>query len=153
MELRTEIEIAAPPATVWAVLTDTKAYHEWNPFITTLEGRLEEGAELTVVVSPPDSTDMRFHPLVVRCAQNEELRWRGKMIANFVFAGEHFFQLKPVGDKCTRVVHGENFSGFLVKLLKRQLTQTARGFVFMNQALKLRAEAAEQEHNMTPKVS
>lgn len=141
MQLRTEIEIAASPSAVWGVLTDTHSYHEWNPFITTLEGELLPGSELTVVVSPPDGTDMRFHPLVLRCVENEELRWRGKMIANFVFAGEHFFQLKELGENRTRVVHGENFSGFLVKFVGRQLTQTARGFVFMNQALKRRVES------------
>jgi len=38
-------------------------------------------------------------------------------------------------------VHGEDFKGLLVRFLGQQLTATARGFVFMNQALKRRAEA------------
>ena len=36
-ELRREIEIAAPPERVWAVVTDFAAYPEWNPFIRRLD--------------------------------------------------------------------------------------------------------------------
>jgi uncharacterized protein YndB with AHSA1/START domain len=39
-ELSTEIEIDAPPADVWRVLSDSEAYPEWNPFIRKLEGDL-----------------------------------------------------------------------------------------------------------------
>ena len=40
MELSHEIEIAAPPERVWAVLTDFAAYGEWNPY-QTIEGELK----------------------------------------------------------------------------------------------------------------
>jgi len=141
MQLRTEIEISAPPSVVWDILVDGGRYHEWNPFITTLEGKLEQGETLNVVVSPPDSSDFRFRPEVLRSEPGEELRWRGKILANFLFVGEHYFELLDLGNGSTRFTHGENFAGFLVRFLGKQLTETARGFVFMNQSLKRRAES------------
>lgn len=36
--ITTEIEIAAPPDAVWAVLVDYDRYSEWNPFISKLSG-------------------------------------------------------------------------------------------------------------------
>jgi Polyketide cyclase / dehydrase and lipid transport len=41
-ELRREIDIDAPPAAVWAVLTDTRSYSEWNPFMPHLAGELRD---------------------------------------------------------------------------------------------------------------
>ena len=141
MQVRTEIEIAAPPSVVWAVLIDASRYHEWNPFITTLEGALEEGAVINVVVSPPDSSDFRFRPRVLKSETEEELRWRGKVLADFLFAGEHYFQLESLANGNTRFTQGEDFEGYLLRFLGRQMTATAQGFVYMNQALKRRAEA------------
>ena len=42
-EIRTEIDIEAPPDEVWAQLADLDAYAGWNPFITTAEGAAEAG--------------------------------------------------------------------------------------------------------------
>jgi hypothetical protein len=141
MDLRTEIAISASPEQVWSVLTDTGRYHEWNPFITTVEGTLELGQDLTVVVSPPGRSDFRFRPHVTVAKAGEELRWKGKLVAEWLLTGEHFFRLLPQADGTTRFVHGEDFRGFLTKFLGPQMTATARGFVFMNQALKQRVEA------------
>jgi uncharacterized protein YndB with AHSA1/START domain len=45
--LEARIDIDAPVDRVWAVLRDTAAYAEWNPFICTLEGALQPGSRLT----------------------------------------------------------------------------------------------------------
>jgi hypothetical protein len=141
MELRTEVEIDAPPALVWEVLTDTASYHEWNPFVQSIEGTLAAGQRVSVLITPPESSDYRFRPEVIRVVPEEEIRWRGKLLFAFLFSGEHFFQLKALPDGRTRFVHGEDFTGLLLGLLGRKLTLTARGFVFMNQALKKRVES------------
>jgi len=141
MQLRTEIEIDAPPAVVWEILIDGSKYHEWNPFITTLDGELVAGQHLNVVLSPPDGSDFRFRPRLLRCEPEKELRWRGKVLGEFLFSGEHYFLLEQGQAGRVRLVHGEDFKGILVRFLGQQLTATARGFVFMNQALKRRAEA------------
>jgi hypothetical protein len=145
MELRTEIEIEAPPAAIWKVLTDFARYPEWNPFIPEISGQLEVGSELQVVIAPPDSSEMRFRPTLLALKPDEELRWRGKLFVSGLFDGEHFFRLIAISSHRTRFVHGENFSGILVKMFRKTLTQTARGFVFMNQALKRRVETSSRD--------
>lgn len=141
MQLRTEVEIDAPPGAVWSVLTNLDAYHEWNPFITSLRGELREGATLSVTIAPPESSELHFQPTLLTVRSEQELRWRGKVLFNWLFSGEHFFELSPVaGGQRTRLVHGEDFSGVLLRFVGHQLTRTARGFVFMNQALKSRVE-------------
>ena len=50
-ELHTEIEIAAPPERVWAVLTDFGSYPEWNPFIRQISGHPAVGSHLDVRAS------------------------------------------------------------------------------------------------------
>jgi len=139
MQLRTEIEIAAPPEKVWKVLTDFAAYPEWNPFIVSVRGKPILGARLAVVISPPERSEMRFNPEVVRAEPNRELRWRGVLWFSWLFCGEHIFRVEPSSDGHTRFMHGEDFSGWLLRFLP--MTNTARGFVFMNQALKRRVES------------
>jgi hypothetical protein len=139
MQLRTEIDIDAPPQKVWEVLTDFRAYPEWNPFITSAEGRARVGQRLELVMSPPQSREMKVAPEVLRAEPFVELRWKGVVYFEWLFVGEHFFRLKDLGTNQTRLVHGEDFSGWLVKMIP--FTNITRGFVFMNQALKKRAEA------------
>lgn len=141
MQLLTEVEINAPRKAVWDVLTHFQAYHEWNPFITTLMGPMKVGERISVTISPPESSDFRFTPVLLTYEEEKEIRWRGKMFASFIFGGEHYLTLHDVGNGRTRVVHGEEFEGFLLKFMKREMGATARGFALMNQALKRRVEA------------
>lgn len=141
-ELRTEVEIDAPRERVWSVLTDFARYHEWNPFITGVEGRLERGARLRVTISlPEDGGQHTFRPTIVRCEPGEELRWLGHLLIKGLFDGEHFFRLDSIGDNRTKFVHGEDFGGVLLRFMGNTLTLSARGFAYMNQALKRRVEA------------
>lgn len=140
-ELRTEVEIDAPPERVWSVLSDFARYHEWNPFITRVEGELREGARISVTMSLPEGGEHTFRPTIARASPAQELCWLGHVLVKGIFDGEHFFRLEALESGRTRVVHGENFSGFLLRFMGRTLTLTARGFVYMNQALKRRVEA------------
>ena len=47
---RAEVEIAAPPEAVWAVLVDLPRYAEWNPFTTEVRSSLEPGAPVDMRV-------------------------------------------------------------------------------------------------------
>lgn len=140
MELRTEIEIAAPPARVWEALTDFSAYHEWNPFITSIGGDLAVGGKLAVTVCPPEGDDFSFRPEVLVFDEPRELRWRGKLWFRGLLDGEHFFQCHEAEGGHTRFVHAENFDGLLLKFMGDRMQHVARGFVYMNQALKRRVE-------------
>ncbi|WP_174296581.1 SRPBCC domain-containing protein [Sphingomonas bacterium] len=137
----TSIEIAAPPERVWRILTDFSAYPEWNPFVQSISGTVKPGEKLSVSIRPPGGRTMAFKPTVLVARNNQELRWRGRLILPGLFDGEHFFQLSPAKDG-TLLKHGENFSGLIVRMMgSSTFEQTGRGFAAMNEALKKRAEA------------
>lgn len=137
-ELRTEIEIDAPPAAVWAVLADFPRHSEWNPFIRSIEGELKAGAHLAVRIHPPGGKAMTFEPELLEVVPNEELRWVGRVLVRGIFDGEHIFELTPIDNgERTRFVQREEFTGVLVPFLWRSLdTDTRRGFEEMNLVLK-----------------
>lgn len=143
-ELRTEIEVDAAPARVWAVLTDLASYPDWNPFITSSEGPLAVGERLVNRLEPPGGRTVTFTPTVTELDEGRVLEWLGRLGLPGVFDGRHRFELFPEGDG-TRLVQAERFTGVLVPFLWRSLrTSTLAGFEAMNAALKVRAEATAE---------
>lgn len=137
--METQIGIEATPEKVWAVLSDTKTYHEWNPFIRTIEGDLVQGERLKNTMTPLNGGTMVFRPVVLVAESNRELRWLGRLSLPRLFDGEHYFLLK-IQDGGTRLVHGENFCGIL--LWGIGIERFRKSFETMNAALKARVEAA-----------
>ncbi|MFQ5998554.1 MAG: SRPBCC family protein, partial [Candidatus Bathyarchaeia archaeon] len=137
-EIVTEIDINASPSRVWQILTEFSAYPNWNPFARRIEGKLEVGSKLEVVLKPPKAKGMTFRPVVLKAKPNEEFRWLGKLGGlGFLFTGEHFFILKPTRENATRLVHGEKFTGLLTSLLWKSIdTDSRQGFIQFNEALK-----------------
>jgi hypothetical protein len=139
-ELRREIDIDAPPSAVWAVLTDTGSYPDWNPFIRRFSGDLRKGAKLDVRIEPPGGRAMTFKPTVLTVENERELRWLGRFLLRGLFDGEHIFELEALGDGRTRFTQAERFTGILVRAFGSTLDKTELGFEQMNAALKARAE-------------
>ncbi|MGB3440930.1 MAG: SRPBCC domain-containing protein [Actinophytocola sp.] len=138
--IRTETEIDAPPAAVWAVLTDFAAYPKWNPFITEASGTLAVGEILSVHMVPGgDRKPETFTPEVRSVREHTELVWLGALRWSWLFSAEHRFTLSEVGG-ATRFVQSEVFLGILVPLLRTTIDQTERDFRTMNAALKERVE-------------
>lgn len=140
-ELKTMIEIDASADAIWTVLTDFSRYHEWNPFIRSIRGKAKLGERLEIFIQPPGGNGMTFHPVILALQPKYELRWMGRLILPGVFDGEHQFQIEPIGERRTQLIHREVFSGLLVPLLWKNLdTQTRQGFEEMNHALKSHVE-------------
>lgn len=140
-ELRTEVEIDAPVSHVYRVLTAFEHYPEWNPFITAISGQLLSGQTLAVEMSLPEGKTYLLKPRLTVVSPDHELRWRGDFLLPALLQADHFFQLSERGEARTGFVQGENLSGLLLRFAGSSLTQAARGFVYMNQALKKRAES------------
>jgi hypothetical protein len=143
-ELRSEIEIHAPAERVWHILTDFGNFPQWNPFVRKAGGKLLAGERLEVTLQPSGSGKMTFHPVVLRVEPDRELRWSGHLFVSGLFDGEHIFTIEPLGINRVLFIQREIFTGLLVPLFARGLdNDTRRGFEEMNQALKVRAEHAE----------
>lgn len=141
-ELRTQIKINATPEKIWGVLTDFKAYPEWNPMIKSFKGNLTQGEKVTVRLEQPGSSAMTFQPTITQVIPNQTFRWQGHLFIRGLFDGEHFFEIKDNGDGTSTFIHGENFGGILIPLFKKMLdVNTKRGFEMMNEELKKRCEA------------
>ena len=121
---------------------DFEHFPDWNPFILSLKGNAETGANLITVIHPPGSRAMTFKPVVLKAEAGREFRWLGKLFLKGLFDGEHYFLIEPVNDKSTRFVHGEIFKGILVPLFNKIFIQTRSGFELMNEALKKRCETS-----------
>jgi hypothetical protein len=132
------VDIQAPAATVWQVLTDTDRYQDWNPFMPRLSGRLAPGERLTITVRPGTRT-MTFRPTVLAVEDGTLICWRGRLGMPGLFDGEHELHLEPTADGGTRFVQRESFTGLLVPMMPRVLDDTATGFAAMNAALRDRA--------------
>jgi len=141
MEIRSELEIAAPATEIWGILTDFPRYQEWNPFITEIKCDGIVGNPLELLLSLPAGRDHRLKARLLRIETDYELRFRAHLLFPGLFDGEHFLRVQALAAKRTRFVQGENFSGVLLRFSGRTLTQVARGFDYMNEALKRRAEA------------
>lgn len=136
--LRTEITIAAPPAAVWAVLTDTAAYPSWNPFIRRVEGTFTPGTRITTAMHPGGADKgMTFTPLVLQADADRALRWRGRLFAPRIMDAEHSFVLEPTAND-TRLIHSETFHGIAMWAFKANSFRP--DFDAMNAALKSRVE-------------
>lgn len=141
-ELVTCIDILAPPARVWGVLTGFAAYPEWNSFLSSVQGDLRLGARLVIRLAPPGKPAVTVRPTIAALEPQRRLVWRGFALAPGFFDGEHSFELAPLGDAACRLIHAERFSGVLVPIVGPLLLDATRqGFINMNNALKLRAES------------
>lgn len=133
-EIITEKVIKAKPHEIMSVLINTKRYPDWNPFIAEVIGDLKKDKRIRITITPPNSSRMTFFPEILSVT-DDEIRWRGKFLIKGLFDGEHYFRLIRINESETKLIHGEIFSGILVKFLPKVFVNTETGFQQMNEAL------------------
>lgn len=135
-EIKTSIDISAPPETIWKILTDFEDYENWNPFITKISGEKREGGKLKALIG-----GMKFTPLILKYVDKKELRWLGILYFKGLFDGEHSFQIIDNKNGSCTFLQEEKFNGILVGLFAKKLdNDTKSGFIDMNLKLKELAE-------------
>ncbi len=141
-EISTSIVINSSPSVIWEILMNFDNYPNWNPFILSISGNPKVGEQIEAKIQPPDAKAMIFKPLVLVNESEKEFKWLGKLWVKGLFDGEHRFQLIDNQNGTTTFIQSEKFKGILVPFLKKMLDQkTLKGFIGMNEALKLRAES------------
>lgn len=88
-----EIEIAAPPEAVWAVLTDTERYAEWNPTQVEIRGAHAVGSKLVAVFDAPEVTPFEVELTVSEMDAPHLLRQRGGVPGIITF--DHRWMISP----------------------------------------------------------
>lgn len=115
MDIFTDIEISAPIADVWRVLTDFAGYADWNPVMRRISGRAEVGSKIRIWLGlGPIKVPMDAE--VLTADHERELCWIGPPFSQLrpLVSGRHYFQLHDNGDGTVHLAHGEVFTGWLI---------------------------------------
>ncbi len=139
-EFLSHIEIEASADRVWKVLTDFRAYPEWNSMMWPNGDQVTPGARLRVRVKMGRWLRFTFRPIIQKADPGRELCWKGRLPARLL-QGLHSFIIEPLEDKRVRFVHREVLTGFLVPLYVWIMSAWIRNaYEGMNRELKSRAE-------------
>jgi uncharacterized protein YndB with AHSA1/START domain len=122
-ELHLTIDIAAPAAQVWAVLTNFDAYPRWHPYISSANGELVAGGRITARTAGggPMSVDATVvevdapHLLIFEGGDPEHILVR------------HTWKLTALPDGSTRVADTERFQGPAASAMFAQHSEAMRG--------------------------
>lgn len=99
-----EVEIAAPPEAIWAVLTDTARYSEWNPTQVEVRGTHRVGESVSARFAAPGGEVLEIEMTVRDLRTAQLLRQVGGVPGVITF--DHSWILKPVNGG-TRVIQHE----------------------------------------------
>ncbi|MEM9631495.1 MAG: SRPBCC domain-containing protein [Pseudomonadota bacterium] len=130
-----ETVIAAPPDIVWQILTETRAYPEWNPVFVEAAGAYAEGARLSYRVRDPKGKLLEMDATVVTFTPARELRQKGGVPGILTF--EHQWILEPV-EGGTKVIQHETDRGLGLWFWNSDWIEPA--YAKTLEALKARAE-------------
>jgi hypothetical protein len=142
-EVRTEIDINAPPAAVWREIVDFPGRGEWDPLVPLVVGEADPGARLKIRVELPEAKPVHFTPVIEVFRPEEELCWTTEGPLALFFKGAHYYRLEPLdGGTRTRFVHGETYRGPVPALFTKTMwARIEAGFEATCNALKARVEA------------
>jgi uncharacterized protein YndB with AHSA1/START domain len=136
---RGEIEVAAPPEVVWAVLTDIAAWPSWNPDVKSaaLDGPLAAGTQFRWKAGPGTITSTLQSVEAPR-----RIEWTG---TTFGIKAVHVHQFEQQRE-ATIVRSAESWEGLPVRLLRGSMAKTLQKAV--DSGLRhLKAEAERRASN------
>jgi hypothetical protein len=87
------IDIDAPLAQVWAILTDLDRYREWNPLFVEASGDVATGQRVRLRTRQPNGRLMMIKPKITVARPETELWWATGLPG--LAGGEHSFTLTP----------------------------------------------------------
>lgn len=137
-QLSTRIAIAAPPATVWALISDPAAHLRWNPDLRRMEGRFEVGETFLMSLGAEGARPMTFRPTLLSRHEGHSLTWRGRLWMPGIFDGTHTLRVEPDGRGGSLFFNEESFSGVLLAVMG--VERFRPDFLAANEGLKRLAE-------------
>jgi hypothetical protein len=143
-EIKTEINISAPPEKVWTILADLNQWKHWNPIINDTSGNLSVGSRLKIVMrGKGDKSGQTYHPVITELEAPIRFEWSAIMLAGFIFKNGKSIELERHSTG-TRLIHKETFGGIMVPLMWRQMEKAVPPMLrSMNDALKGVVERSE----------
>ena len=137
-EIKTEIDIAAPPSKVWAVLADVEKWQDWSPIINKSVGSASLGQklEITMMGKEEGKDGPKYSPEITQFDAPNLFRWRAHMMAGFIMTNDKVFELQETSTG-TKLIRKELFSGLLAPIFCGQMEKGVPPMLnAMNKALK-----------------
>ena len=106
-----ELVIPASPDRIWAVLTDTAAYAEWNPIFVRAEGEFREGGTVAYGMKSPDGEVSDVAPTVRKLVPSREINQFGGIPGVLTF--DHTWRIDPLPEG-SKVTQHEEYRGVYV---------------------------------------
>ena len=137
-EIKTEIEISAPPSKVWSIITDINNWQKWSPVINASKGEasIDSKLSITMIGKEEGKDGPKYKPIIKELNEPNYFRWRAHMLAEFIFTNDKIFELKETKSG-TLLIHTETFKGLLAPIFCGQMEKGVPPMLnSMNQALK-----------------
>lgn len=140
--IRTRHMIPYPSQQVWAVLTDFKAYADWNPLNVRADGEARLGARVPmrfVDAAGGKGKVIAQSVTITACDPGRRLEWVGHI--PLLFTGRHFFEL-AASEGGTELLHGEDLSGLIpLTFTAKRIARQKAAYDAMDRALETRVAA------------
>jgi hypothetical protein len=134
------IGVAAPAEAIWQVIADLPRWSTWNPTYPQAAGEIRIGGTLDLTLALPGAAERQIQPVVLDWVPNDQLHWRLVMMGGLVKT-VRYIEIEQLAEQSCIVSNGEIFGGILGPTVVRQIGGTIRrGFLAMNEALKVQAE-------------
>ncbi|MGH8505278.1 MAG: SRPBCC family protein [Stenotrophobium sp.] len=141
------VEIDAPAARVWEVITDLKRYPEWNPFMR----------ECSTTFKPGDPIDMKVQLMakpqpqrewVLEYVEGKRFAYNMKPVPAGALSSFRSHEVEALSDHRTRYRSYFHLKGWLMPLVRALLgARLQKGFAGMTQGIQQRAEKIAAEHS------
>ncbi len=136
---RVQRRIDAPPARVWAVLTDLEGYDAWNRAVVSVQGELVPGRKIALVSTVAPGRTFRL--TVDQVEPPRRMVWTDGMPLG-LFRGTRTFTLEPEGPAACTFTMEESFTGLLAPLISKVVPDLTESFRQWADGLAAATEAA-----------
>lgn len=135
------VDIDAPPARVYDVLTRTGDWPEWSTMLQFRGGTLALGEAVQLGLRTTTAS-YDFTARVTALEPGRAFEWLARTGLPGLFDGRHRFELAPLGAGGCRLRNVEWYTGLLVPIVGRTAMMRAApaGFAAMNEEIRRRAE-------------
>lgn len=136
MDCAVSINIQAPPARIWKLLTTAGDFPRWNSTVKSIEGTIAQGetVKLKATIAPERVFTLKVNEFI----PNQKLVWSDGMAP--MFKGVRTYTLTPKADGSTDFTMIEVFSGIMLPMIAGSLPDFGPSFEQYAADLKRAAE-------------
>jgi hypothetical protein len=129
------IGVAAPPDTIWALISDLEGWPRWNPLYTEAQGRLSIGQKLKISEAAAGGGVRVIAPTIVDWEPPAQILWRedGGLMSRTV----RYLEIEALSETGCIFSNGAVFHGLLgEQSAKSQRGSIYRGYEALGEAVK-----------------